>query len=99
MFENYKATGKDFQVIEEGIKTVWRPELNFIFKRKAFLKNILIVSYDSSFIYLWTDFSIPQPTSRPCSLSDYYAYKIPHTITLKDEWQLGWRAGNLPKPL
>ena len=99
MFEHYKATKKDFQAVEEGIKTVWRPALNFIFERKTLLKNILIISYDSSFIYLWTKVSIPGLSRLPCGISDYYTYKIPHKIKLKDEWQLGWGAGPPAEPL
>lgn len=91
MFKNYQAEKKDFEAIESGIKTIWRPELNFIFKRKSLFKNIIIISYDSSFIYLWTKLSIANLSHFPCLLPDYYAYKIPHKIKLKDEWQTGWR--------
>lgn len=99
MFENYKATKKDFEAIEEGIKTVWRPELDFIFERKNLLKNIVIVSYDSSFIYLWTKLYISHLYRLHCGLSDYYAYRVPHKIKLKDEWQLGWRTSAPAEPL
>ena len=99
MFENYKATKRDFEAIEEGIKIVLCPELDFIFNRKNLLKNIVIVSYDSSFIYLWTEVSLPLLSRLPCRLSDFYAYKIPHKIKLKDEWQIGWRACSVPEPL
>lgn len=99
MFENYKATKEDLELIEKGIKTVWRPELNFIFSKKNLLKNTAIISYDSSFIYLWTDISVPNLISRPCSVSDYYAYKILHKIKLKNEWQYAWWAEFLPDPL
>jgi len=91
MFENYRAEKKDFEAIESGIKTIWRPELNFIFKRKSLLKNMVIFSFDSSFIYLWTKLSLTSLIRFPCQLSDYYAYKIPHKIKLKDEWQTGWK--------
>lgn len=99
MFEDYQATKKDFEAIEEGIKTVWRPELDFIFKRKNFIKNIVIISYDSSFIYLWTKIFIPGLSFLPCELSDYYAYKISHKIKLKDKWQHAWRASTPEEPL
>ncbi|MBI5123673.1 hypothetical protein HZA75_07480 [Candidatus Roizmanbacteria bacterium] len=99
MLEDYKATKEDFEAIEEGIKTVWRPELDLIFERKYFLKNIIIVSYDSFFIYLWTKLYIPHLDRLFCELSDYYAYKIPHKIKLEDEWQRGWRACFPPESL
>lgn len=99
MLEDYKATKKDFEAIEEGIKTVWRPELDFIFERKNLFKNIVIISYDSSFIYLWTKLYTPHLDRLFCGLSDYYAYKILHKIKLKDEWQRGWRAWIPPEPL
>jgi len=92
MFEDYKATKKDFEAIEEGVRTVWRSELDFIFERKNFLKNIVTVSYDSFFIYLWTKIFFSHLNRLPCGLSDYYAYKIPHKIKIKDEWQVGWMA-------
>ncbi|MBI2641854.1 hypothetical protein HYW87_04695, partial [Candidatus Roizmanbacteria bacterium] len=94
MYENYKATKKDLELIEEGIKTVWRTVLNFIFSKKNFLKNIAIISYDSSYIYLWTMMYFPHLKRLHCGLSGYYAYKINHNTKLKDEWQLSWRAGS-----
>lgn len=92
MFENYIATKKDFRAIEGGIETVWRPEMAFVFKNKSLLKNVVIISYDSKFLYLWTKIKLPKLKTFACSLINYQAYKIPHKVKLKDEWQLGWRA-------
>ncbi len=92
MFEEYRATKKDFQAIEEGLKIVWRPEMDFVFKNKDLIGKVVVASYDSKFLYLWTKFKLPRLELLPCRLKDYRAYKIPHRVKLKDEWQLGWRA-------
>lgn len=92
MFETYKATENDFQAIEEGVKTVWRPEMNFVFKKKSLIEKVVVVSYDSEFLYLWTKLKFPRLETIPCRIQKYQAYKIPHKIKLKNVWQLGWRA-------
>lgn len=97
MFENYSATKRDFEAVEEGVKTVWRKEMNFVFKKKSLIRNVIIISFDSKFLYLWTKFKLPHLKTIPCRLKEYYAYKIPHKVKLKDEWQLGWRASLFPK--
>lgn len=86
----YLATQKDLKAIEEGIKTVWRKELDFVFKKRGLLENVIVISYDSEFLYLWTKIKLPKLKTFTTSLSCYYAYKIPHKIKIKDEWQLGW---------
>lgn len=78
MFENYLASKKDLKAIEEGIKTVWQPEMDFVFKDKDLLKKPVVISHDSKFLYLWTKLKL--------------SHKIPHQVKLKDEWQLGWQA-------
>lgn len=93
MFENYKAIKKDFEAIEQGIKTVWRKEMNFVFKDRSLLKNVVVISYDSKFLYLWTKIELSGVETIPCCIPKYQAYKIPHKVKLKDEWQHGWRAG------
>lgn len=78
MFEDYQASKEDLEAIEEGIKTAWRPEMNFVFKDRNLLKNIVVISYDSKFLYLWTKFKL--------------SYKIPYKIKITDEMQMGWGA-------
>lgn len=98
MFEYYKATGEDFQAVEEGIQTVWHPKLNFVFKNRQFVKKVIIVSYDCENIYLWSQTKFPKLTPVKCSLKQYFAYKIPHQIKISDDYQYWWRAGlKLPK--
>mgnify|MGYP001595295439 CR=1 FL=1 len=99
MFENYKATKQDFEAIEEGIKTVWHPKLNFVFKNKKFIKKVIIVSYDCENLYLWSQTKLPKFTPIKCSLKQYFAYKIPHQLKISDDYQLGWRAGLQPQKL
>lgn len=92
MFENYKATKRDFEAIEEGIRTVWRKEIDFVFKDRSLIENVAIISYDSKFLYFWTKIKLPKLETIPCRVEKFYAYKILHKTKLKDEWQLGWRA-------
>lgn len=93
MFENYKATKKDFEAIEEGIKTVWHPELNFVFENKKFIKKVIVVSYDCENIYLWSQTKFPKLTPVKCSLKQYFVYQIPHRLKISDDYQYGWSAG------
>ena len=93
MFENYQATPENFEAIKEGIKTVWHPKLNFVFKNKEFIKKVIVVSYDSKNLYLWSQTKFPKLTPIKCSLKQYFAYKIPHQLKISDKYQLGWRAG------
>ena len=93
MFQNYLAGKEDFEAIEEGIATVWRPELNFIFKDKNLLKKVIVISFDSQNLYLWTKVSLPTLETLPSNLKDYHFYKVKHQITFADEEQLGWMVG------
>lgn len=93
MFKTYRATEQDFQAIEEGIRAVWRPEMDFVFKNKRLIENAVVVSYDSKFLYLWTKLKFPKLISFSCKFEDYHAYKIPHRLQIKDEHQRGWSVG------
>ncbi len=99
MFENYKATREDFEAIEEGIKAVWHPKLNFVFKNKKFIEKVIVVSYDSKNIYLWSQTKFPKLTAIKCSLKQYFTYKIPHQLKISDDYQYWWRAGLQPRKL
>ncbi|MFH0937600.1 MAG: hypothetical protein V1808_04920 [Candidatus Daviesbacteria bacterium] len=99
MFENYKATKQDFEAIEEGIKTVWHLKLNFVFKNKELIKKVIVVSYDSKNLYLWSKTKFTKFTPIKCSLKQYFAYQIPHKLKISDDCQHGWRAGLWPKKL
>lgn len=99
MFENYKAVQEDFEAIEEGIKSVWHPKLNFVFKNKKFIENVIVVSYDCENLYLWSQTKFSKFTPIKCSLKQYFAYKIPHQLKISDKYQYGWRAGLWPKKL
>lgn len=98
MFESYNVTKEDFLAIEEGINSVWHPKLSFVFKNKEFIKKVIVVSYDSKNIYLWSQTKFPKLTPISCSLKRYFAYKIPYQFKVSDSYQHGWRAGlKLPK--
>jgi len=93
MFQNYLAGREDFEAIEEGIAAVWRPELNFIFKDKNLLKNVVVISFDSRYLHLWTKANLPKLEILPLNLKDYHFYRIRHQIKFSDEDQLGWMVG------
>lgn len=99
MFENYEATKQDFEAIEEGIKVVWHPKLNFVFKNKKFIKKVIVVSYDSKNLYLWSQTKFPKLTTLKCDLKQYFTYKIPHQLKISDDYQYWWRAGLQPPEL
>ncbi len=99
MFTNYKAINKDFEAIEEGINSVWHPKLNFVFKNKQLIKNVIIVSYDSENLYLWSQTKFPEFVHIKCGLKQYFAYKIPHQLKISDDYQYWWRAGLQPQKL
>lgn len=92
MFENYKATKRDFKAIEEGIKTVWRKEMDFVFKKGWSFERIVIISFDSRNLYFWSTFKIPKLKELPCHFKKYYLFKKSHRIKITDEMQMGWRA-------
>lgn len=98
MFENYKATPEDLKAIEEGIKTVWQSEMNFIFYKKSLIEKTVVITYDSKFLYLWLKRKFPRLEAMTSRLKNYYAYKIPHKIRIQDEWQIGWQASLTIKP-
>jgi len=93
MFQNYLAGKEDFEAIEEGIATVWRPELNFIFKDKNLLKKVIVISFDSQNLYLWTKVPLSGLEILPSNLQDYRLYKVKYQLKFTDEEQLGWMAG------
>lgn len=101
MFENYNATKEDFEAIEEGIKAVWHPKLNFVFKNKKFIEKVIVVSYDCENLYLWSQTKFPKLSSIKSNLKQYFAYKIPipHQLKISDDYQYGWRAGLQPRKL
>jgi len=81
---NYIASNEDLKTIEQGIELVWNPKLNFIFKDKAKIKNVAIISYDSKYIYLFQDRRLT---------------KIPHRLRIKRDLHSWWRAGLLPESI
>nr|MBI5455697.1 hypothetical protein [Candidatus Levybacteria bacterium] len=90
---DYKASEKDFKIIEESIKIVYSPKLNYIFKDNKILDKVYIISFDSKFIYIWTKKKIHgfEPIHRKST--NYYFYKINHNLYIKGSDRMGWRAG------
>jgi len=85
VFKNYLATKTDLETIEEGLKAAWRPELNFVFRKKELIGSIIVVSYDSKYIYLW----IPV-RNKP---GNYFLRKISHSLSIPPEYHYAWYAG------
>ena len=74
---DYLATKEDFEAIEEGIGTVGKKELKFIFSNSKIIERTTVISFDSQFLYLWT-----KEKQRP--------YQIPHEVSLNQEDYAVW---------
>ncbi len=103
MFKNYVATEADLAAIEAGIGACWREELKTVFTNKALLAQVLVLSYDSRYVYLWVADGNPYQNVQAglisCRLAGYHAYKAVHRLNISDEVQRYWRVGLLPKRL
>lgn len=97
MFKSYVATQDDLLTIEEALKYVWHPKLDFIFRDKAPIRTTVIASFDSQFIYIWTQKKLSGLSSISCRLKNYFAYKIPHQLSVPIELQYAWHAGVPPE--
>lgn len=87
MFNNYLATQKDLETVEDGLGFVLHPKMRFVFKDKSRIINTIVISYDSKFIYTWK--------INPIKL----VFKIPHSLEISDKWQIGWWAGIVSRHL
>jgi len=79
MHEDFIASEEDLKTIEEGISYVWRSELDYIFNDKSKVKDTVVISYDSKFIYLLG--------------YKKEVEKIPHKIKIPEKELLGWSIG------
>src|SRR3990172_12931677 len=86
MFRNYIATKRDLEAVEEALGFVLRPKMRFVFSDISKITKTLIVSYDSKFVYIW-------------SLNPIKLIKIPHNLTILEEWQSGWWSGIISKQI
>ena len=92
------ATEKDLKAIDEALRFVWHPRLDFVFKKRAKLKGVFIVSYDSKNVYIWSDDKLPGLKQIPNTFKRYHLCKIPHKLRkIRQGDQKGWSAG-LPIP-
>lgn len=73
--KTYLASKEDLDTIEEGIKYVWSPKLDLIFKDKSKIENTVVISYDISYIYLWFRGKFQ---------------KITHDLKIGKQLQIGW---------
>lgn len=78
---SYVASDDDLKAIEEGIRIVWNPKLDFIFKDKSKIDKTVVISYDSKNIYLWINKNLT---------------KIPHKLKIEKDFHSWWRGGLLP---
>lgn len=90
---NYKASEKDFKIIEESIKLAYSLKLNYIFKDKKILDKVYIISFDSEFIYIWAKKKIHGIKPSSSKSKNYFFYKINHNLYIKEFDRMGWRAG------
>lgn len=103
VFENYIATQADLAAIECGIGIAWHKRMRFVFRNQTLLAQILVVSYDGKYLYVWQHKHAPHALSDasqlPCHLPTYQAYQFPHRLKITDRFQFWWRAGLLPTTL
>jgi hypothetical protein len=85
MFKNYLATDEDLKTIEEGISFVWKSELDYIFKDKSRIASTIVVSYDSSTMYIFQH--------------DKPMQKVAHAVEIDESFLKGWSAGLYPEGL
>lgn len=93
MTTDYSAAPIDFQAIESALEVVWNPKLDFVFQNRAVLKKTVVISYDSKYIYLWSQTKQPGLESIPCNISSYFAYRIPHKLIISSQHHYAWCAG------
>ena len=79
-FSSYLASPEDPQVVTKALKCAKNQKLKFIFKDYRRIKNTRIVSYDSKYIYIW-------------KLNSSKPIRIPHKIRIRNNLQIGWKAG------
>jgi len=85
MFNDYVATKGDLRAVEEGMRFVFDPRMEFVFRNKSRIMNTSVVSYDSEFIFVWSIDSARTPL------------RIPHDLAVPGWWQSGWWAGAVSK--
>lgn len=85
MFGQYLATKEDLLAIDEALRFVWHPKMDFVFKDRSKISKTVVISYDSQFIFLWKSVTEENPRK-------YKLYKFPHSLKVKDEWQYVWKA-------
>lgn len=93
MFKSYIATPEDFLAVEDALRYVWHPKLDFIFRKKKSIRSTVVISYDSQCLYVWTQKKFPGFTRMECSVKDYYAYRIPQRFIFTKEHHSTWWAG------
>ncbi|MDO8515238.1 MAG: hypothetical protein Q7S14_01940 [bacterium] len=97
--KDYLVTTKDLKAIEEGIGYVWNQKLDFVFGDKQKVKNVVVISYDSNFLYIYkykdNPVNIINATRLTTALESYDLFKVPHKIKIDKNDLLGWVAGFL----
>lgn len=83
--------------IEEALRYVWHPKLDFIFRDKTPIQSTVVISYDSQFVYFWIQKKFSGIARMACSVKNYYAYQIPHRLTFSEGLHCVWYAGVVPE--
>jgi len=87
MFDSYLASPSDLEVITDALKIVQSAKLSPVFKDRTKITSTAVVSYDSQFVYLWK--------INPVRLDQ----KIPHALSIPNQWQERWQATSLPESI
>lgn len=83
----YKATKKDFELIERALSLVWSEKLNPIFTDKKLISEVNVISFDSEYLYLWV-----KKEKNSWKMS-----RIKHKLKFSESDQRGWGAWPDPK--
>lgn len=83
MFKDYVLTKKDFEAVEEGIKTAYSEDMKHVFPRG--LGDLDLASYDFKFIYLWSRSDYEGLEKIKDSVCRFKIYRIPHNLSLVND--------------
>ncbi len=93
MLNTYTCDQADIDVVEEALAIVWSKDSDFVFPNKKLIRNTIVVSYDSKFLYLWSRVKILPLQAFVWRTNYRHSYRIPHEINLEDTWQSCWQVG------
>jgi len=83
----YKATKKDFELVERALNLMWSEKLNLIFTDKKLISEVNVISFDSEYLYLWIK----------KEKNNWKISRIKHKLKFSKSDRKGWNAWSDPK--